>query len=176
VSNVSKSFIIVTLLYSLIITPALAGLLRLLGLGRHAYIPAGPTPLLFSILAQYHATVPYLYRFKVGAQSGGEEGSDVGTIALTSKSTSYILPLQLALSQFPYALAPALVGWIVGYGYRWELLPGGLWRVPGWVVGQSKRLGPSGAGSGRVLDEASARSSGADPGQAAAVRRGGLSR
>ena len=145
----------------------------MVGLARHTYIPAGPTPLLFSILAQYHATVPYLYRFKVGALSGGEEGSDAGTIVLTSKSTSYILPLQLALSQFPYALAPALVGWIVGYGYRWELLPGNVWRVPGWVVGQSKRSGLSGTGSVRVLDDASASSSGTDAGQAAAAWRGG---
>lgn len=175
-SNDSQSFIVVSLLYSLVITPSLTGLLRLLGLAKHTYVPAGPTPLLFAILAQYHAAVPYLYRFNVGALSGSEANSHSGTIALTSKSTSYILPLQLALSQFPYALAPALVGWIVGYGYRWELLPGSLWRVPGLVVGQSTRLGMSTAESRRVLDETSARSSGADAGHAAAVRRGGLSR
>jgi hypothetical protein len=157
-------------------TPALTGLLRLFGLGRHTYIPAGPTPLLFAILAQYHATVPYSYRFKVGVHSGGDINSDSGTIALTSKSTSYILPLQLALSQFPYALAPALVGWVIGYGYRWELLPGSSWRIPEWATGQSIRVRPSGTGSRRALDEASADSSGVDAGQAAAVRRGGLSR
>jgi hypothetical protein len=164
--------VIVALLYSLAITPALTGLLRLLGLGRHAYIPAGPTPLLFAILAQYHATVPYLYRYKVGALSGNES-SDAGTIALTSKSTSYLLPLQLALSQFPYALAPALVGWVVGYGYRWEILPGSSWRVPGWVFGLSKSPEP---GLRRAVDAPSASSSGVDAGQAAAVRRGGVSR
>jgi hypothetical protein len=158
-----------------VITPALTGLLRLLGLAKHTYVPAGPTPLLFAVLAQYHAVVPYLYRFNVGALSGGEENSDFGTIALTSKAASYILPLQLALSQFPYALGPALVGWIVGYGYRWELLPGSSWRVPGWVVGQSKRPRVT-TESRRVLEETSARSSGADAGHAAAVRRGSFSR
>jgi hypothetical protein len=175
---IPQSFIILVLLYSLVITPALTILLRLLSFGRQNYLPSGPTPLLFAILAQYHAAIPYLYRFKVGAYNRGDQNNDSGTIALSSKSTSYILPLQLALSQFPFALPPALVGWIVGYGYRWDLLPGSSWRVPGWIVGQAgkrdrRRME---ALRGR-LEEASGRSSGADDGfRTGAVRRGGLSR
>ena len=55
---------------------------------------------------------------------------------LTSKSTSYLLPLQLALSQFPGSAIAAGIGWIIGFAYRREVLPGAArWRVPGWIVG-----------------------------------------
>lgn len=34
-----------------------------------------------------------------------------------------------------------MVGWVVGYSWRNEILPGRLtrWRVPGWVVGEASR-------------------------------------
>ena len=55
---------------------------------------------------------------------------------LTSKATAYLLPLQLALSQFPGSVLAAGVGWVVGWAYRREILPGAArWRVPGWVIG-----------------------------------------
>lgn len=55
---------------------------------------------------------------------------------LTSKSTSYLLPLQLALSQLPGSAIAAGVGWIIGFAYRREILPGATrWRVPGWIIG-----------------------------------------
>jgi hypothetical protein len=65
-----------------------------------------------------------------------------GTITLTSKTMSYFLPIQLALSQFPSSILPAAVGWAVGYAYRNEVLPATNWRVPAWVVGQ-KNKGPN---------------------------------
>lgn len=49
------------------------------------------------------------------------------------------MPLQLAFSQLPGSLIPAVVGWIVGYAWRAELLPvfpRRSWRVPGWMVGE----------------------------------------
>lgn len=49
---------------------------------------------------------------------------------------SYMLPLQLALGQFPSSILPAAVGWVVGYAYRNDVLPATSWRVPAWVVGQ----------------------------------------
>lgn len=53
---------------------------------------------------------------------------------LTSKSTSYLLPAQLAFSQVPGSLLAAIVGWVVGYALRREILPS-KWRVPGWLLG-----------------------------------------
>lgn len=118
------------------------------------------------MLAQFHAAVPYTFRYRVGifdpaesgnnaggeATGGGGGGGDVGGndggdegeaggITLTSKSSYYLLPAQLALSQVPGSLIPAIVGWMVGYAWRSEILPvvgGRGWRVPGWVVGESE--------------------------------------
>ena len=54
---------------------------------------------------------------------------------LTSKATSYLLPLQLALAQLPGSALAAAVGWIAGFAYRREILPGAArWRVPTWLV------------------------------------------
>jgi len=132
----------VTLPYTLLLPPLISIILRSLTFGRFNYVPAGPTPLLFSLLAQYHAAVPSLYQYRIGTVSTGSQSSNEvsritsSTIVVTSKSTNYLLPAQLALSQFPSALLPAAVGWAVGYAYRTELIAGTRWRVPGWMVGQ----------------------------------------
>ena len=60
-------------------------------------------------------------------------------IFLTSKSLSYVIPCQLALSQLPGSALAALVGWAVGTAYRRDLLPyASQWRVPGWLVGEKR--------------------------------------
>lgn len=59
---------------------------------------------------------------------------------LTSKSMSYLVPAQLALSQFPATFLPALVGWIIGYAYRYEVLPGADWRIPGGNSNSRRRI------------------------------------
>lgn len=59
---------------------------------------------------------------------------------LTSKSTSYLLPAQLALSQFPGSAIGAVLGWCIGYAYRRELLPGAAsWRLPDWEGKRAER-------------------------------------
>jgi len=130
--------LIVTIPYTLILPPLLTAILGPLSFGRLNYIPAGPTPLIFAILAQYHAAIPFMYQYQVGGISS-DQPSTTSTITLSSKSTNYLLPAQLALSQFPASLIPAFVGWVMGYAYRYELIPGTRWRVPGWIVGQSTR-------------------------------------
>ena len=133
-----------TLPYTLLLPPLISIILRTLTAGRFNYLPAGPTPILFSLLAQYHAAIPFMYQYRIGlapftGNTGGEASQRTdSTITFTSKSTNYFLPLQLALSQFPATLLPAAVGWIVGYSYRLELIPGTRWRVPRWMVGQSR--------------------------------------
>lgn len=112
-----------------------------LSLGYINYLPAGPTPIVFAVLAQYHAAIPYVYKYRVSSSSpmGSAPDQEHG-ILLTSKSTSYLLPMQLALSQFPGSLFAAAIGWLVGFAYRRDILPGAhKWRVPGWVIGGSEQ-------------------------------------
>jgi hypothetical protein len=128
--------------FTLLLPPFLAFVLRPLTFGHVNYLPAGPTPILFALLAQYHAAIPPLYQYRIGTTSPSTSsisGIPSSAISFTSKSTNYFFPLQLALSQFPSSILPALVGWAVGYAYRNEILPGVSWRAPGWLVGQSSR-------------------------------------
>lgn len=123
-----------------ILTPALLTLvLRPLSWGAIDFLPAGPTPIIFAILAQYHAVVPHLYEYKVALSTGSPRADEAHTPGLTfsDKSTRYLMAVQLALFQWPGSLLGAVVGWTVGYSWRNELLPGMLtrWRIPGWLFG-----------------------------------------
>lgn len=133
-------------------------MLRPLSFGHINYLPAGPTSILFAILAQYHAAIPSTYRYSIGmvrpsngssaatsnptaTQSAAAQFTAMrnSTVALTSKTIYYVFAIQLALSQFPSSILPAVVGWTVGYAYRNEVLPTTSWRVPFWVVGQKNK-------------------------------------
>ena len=127
-----------TYLLTSIITPLLLSLvLRPLSFGVVDFLPAGPTPILFAILAQYHAIVPHLYKYKVAMSTGAPKNDESPGLTFSDKSTRYLMALQLAFFQWPGSLLGAVVGWTVGYSWRNELLPGVLtrWRVPGWVFG-----------------------------------------
>lgn len=119
----------------------LALLLRPLSFNNLNYLPAGSTPLLFALLAQYHATIPHMYKYRLAANSapGAQAEPNTPFIGLTFSDKSYVyLPaVQLSLAQFPGSLLCAAVGWVVGYSWRNEVLPARLlaWRVPGWMVG-----------------------------------------
>jgi len=111
---------------------------RPLSFGRVNYLPAGPTPIVFALLAQYHAAIPYVYKYRLSTGVPISGNSRQYGLDLTSKSTSYLLPLQLALSQLPGSLIPAFVGWVVGFAYRREVLPGAArWRIPSWLMGDA---------------------------------------
>jgi hypothetical protein len=111
--------------------------LRPVTFGAVDFLPAGPTPIIFALLAQYHAMVPHLYKYKVALATSGPTNDDTTGLTLSNKSYLYLLALQLALFQWPGSLLGGLVGWVVGYSWRNELLPGALtrWRLPGWMVG-----------------------------------------
>lgn len=94
------SFIISTFPYTTVLPPILlAAVIRPLSFGKINYLPAGPTPIVFALLAQYHAAIPYVYKYRVSSTlpTGTSSDQEYG-LMLTSKSTSYLLPLQLALS------------------------------------------------------------------------------
>lgn len=132
--------------YTLLLPPLiLLVFLRPLSFGNINYLPAGPTPLLFALLAQFHSAIPPTYRYRVGATANPQPQLNSvlnKTVTLSSKTMSYFIPIQLALSQFPSSILPATVGWAVGYAYRNEAIPGTSWRIPAWIVGQ-KSKGPN---------------------------------
>jgi hypothetical protein len=149
-----QSFLFATLPYTTLIPPLiLTFAIRPLTFGRINYLPAGPTSILFALLANYYAAIPYTYRYKISpfapsqpssSQSNTQAISSIWSrsLTLTSKSLSYLPPLQLALSQFPGSFLAAAVGWAIGTAYRRDLLPGATgWRVPGWMVGEEKKKG-----------------------------------
>ncbi|KAF9700645.1 hypothetical protein EKO04_001417 [Ascochyta lentis] len=145
------SFLVATLPYTTLLPPLiLTFVLRPLTLGYVNHLPSGPTSILFALLANYYAAIPYTYRYRISPASPSQTSPAASTaqqatsiwsrsITVTSKATSYLAPFQLALSQFPGSLLAAAVGWAVGTAYRRDLLPGAYgWRVPGWMVGQEE--------------------------------------
>ncbi|CAK1364701.1 unnamed protein product [Cercospora beticola] len=134
------SFILSTFIYNTLLPPILlAAVIRPLSFGKINYLPAGPTPIVFALLAQYHAAIPHIYKYRISTSTNNNAAEESG-LMLTSKVTSYLMPLQLALSQLPGSALAAGVGWIVGFAYRREILPGAAkWRAPAWLVGGSEQ-------------------------------------
>ena len=135
------SFVCVSALWTGLLTPVLLStLVRLLSWGRWDYLPGGLTGVVFAALAVWRDEVPRLYRYKIvtGPALAGAASSDMPGVVLSDKSTTYVMAAQLALSQFPYSLLPAAVGWGVGQAWLGDLLPGRMtsWRVPRWVLGE----------------------------------------
>jgi hypothetical protein len=154
------SFLFVCFWLNVLLLPALVVTTKVWTLGVYNYLPSGLTAVAYACLSAWADEIPQLYRYKiitasasprVGARDGdadgsGSQGSAAGRaqaagIVLSDKSTTYLLAAQLALSQFPYQLLPAAVGWTIGTAWMGELLPGGLgrWRVPSWVVGETSQ-------------------------------------
>ncbi|KAJ9199056.1 hypothetical protein DTO164E3_4760 [Paecilomyces variotii] len=159
------TFILTTLPYTTILTPLLLALvIRPLSLGTINYLPSGLTATIFALLAQFHAVIPHTFKYRISTsttststQSSSTSSASSSpaapaaataatpakkslTILFSDKSTTYLLAAQLALSQFPFSILPALVGWCVGVAWRVEILPFGSkgWRVPAWMVGEKE--------------------------------------
>lgn len=129
-------------------TVGLGVLLKMATLGWWEYIPSGMTGVVLALVAVWRSEVPRLGGFKILFEDDDRRTrtGEARGVSVSDKWTVYMLAAQLALSQFPYGLLPALVGWVVGNAWSDELVPGGLvrWRVPAWVVGedgQGKRGG-----------------------------------
>ncbi|KAJ2902009.1 uncharacterized protein MKZ38_001102 [Zalerion maritima] len=94
------SFLIISYILSSLLIPLVQVLfLAPLSRGYLTYIPSGPTPIIFSILAQYHAMVPHLYSYRVvlppsarvlsGHQSSSQpSSSQAGSSSRLGPSTS----------------------------------------------------------------------------------------
>jgi len=131
------SFIVVTYLLTSIVCPMISTVLRPLTWGLTNYVPAGPTAIIFAVLAQYHAMVPHMYKYRIATSAAPPTDDEFRGVTLSDKSYRYALALHLSMLQWPGSVLGALVGWVVGYSYREGILPAGLirWRLPGWVLG-----------------------------------------
>lgn len=119
----------------------LALILRPLSLNAINQLPAGPTPLLFALLAQYHAVIPNAYKYRIATSTQSIANAPPNGILFSDKSVTYLLASQLALSQLPGSLLVAGVGWGIGVAWRNDILPEKilLWRLPSWIVGGKQK-------------------------------------
>jgi hypothetical protein len=134
----AQSFILLCYPFTTLLPPILLALvLRPLSLNTINYLPAGFTPIVFALLAQYHATIPHVYKYRLATSASPPANTPFVGLTFSDKSYTYLLAIQLALSQFPGSLLAACVGWAMGYTWRNDVLPAGVtgWRIPGWLVG-----------------------------------------
>jgi hypothetical protein len=81
--------------------------------------------------------VPHIYKYRIATSIYQSPNDQFQGITFSDKSYRYLLALQLAFFQWPGSILAALVGWVVGYAWRMEVLPRSMmrWRIPGWIVG-----------------------------------------
>lgn len=105
------------------------------------YIPAGPTPILFAVLAQFHAMVPHMYKYRIATSQAPPTNEPFSGFTFSDKTYQYGLACHLSLLQWPGSVIGAVVGWLVGYSWRTGIIPASLvtWRLPGWMVGLSSQ-------------------------------------
>jgi hypothetical protein len=169
-----KSFILSIYPYTTLLPPfLLAVILRPLSFGRFNYLPAGPTPVVFALLAQYHAAIPRVYQYRVVTSLSEPTGEDSPGFTLSDKFTTYLLAGQVALAQLPGSVLAAAVGWVIGYAWRLELLPGATkWRVQGWLTRGASADGERYDGLHRRLEGKNAAAAAIDRGQASSIELG----
>lgn len=151
----SQSFLLATSPLTLLLPPTLLSLvLRPLSLNALNALPAGPTPLIFALLAQYHAAIPTIYKYRLVTSPSTASASEQHGFVFSDKSLNYLVAGQLALSSLPGSLIAAAIGWGVGVAWRGELGPGGWagWRVPGWLSGEETSRGEGFEGLRRRLE------------------------
>lgn len=129
-----QSFLVVSSLLTAVLPPLVMAMLRPLSAGLFNYVPAGPTPVIFAVLAQFYAMVPHMYKYRVATSHTNEPFSG---LTFSDKTYQYLIALHLSLLQWPGSVVGAAVGWLVGHAWRGGVLPAALitWRLPGWMVG-----------------------------------------
>ncbi|MCJ1312203.1 hypothetical protein MMC25_005877 [Agyrium rufum] len=141
------SFILTTYLTTSVLTPLLTlSILRPLFLNTISYLPSGPTPVLFALLAQYYSAIPQISKTQISTTTASSASSSSSSsrevsreeqanahLIWSDKSLVYLLASQLALAQVPGSLVAAVMGWVVGLMWRGGRGFSG-WRVPSWVV------------------------------------------
>ncbi|KAL8946560.1 MAG: hypothetical protein Q9222_007059 [Ikaeria aurantiellina] len=155
------SFVMSNLPPTLLLPPLVLALLRPLTFSTMNILPAGPTPIIFALLAQYHATIPTVYKYRLRLSSSATDA-----LTFSDKSIVYLLAAQLALSSLPGSMLSAAIGWFIGSAWRSDLGPEvwTSWRIPTWATGAKqessqdfqrlrRRLEGEGGGAGSAIDE-----------------------
>ncbi|KAI4143243.1 MAG: hypothetical protein L6R39_004650 [Caloplaca ligustica] len=126
------SFLLATLTPCLLAPPVILAVLRPITFSSLNVLPAGPTPLIFALLAQYYASIPTVYKYRVLVSSAASDG-----VTFSDKSPVYLLAAQLALSSLPGSAICAVAGWFIGMAWRRDIGPGcwTSWRIPEWLAG-----------------------------------------
>lgn len=132
-----KSFLVIASLITSVVPPAIMAVLRPLAPSLFNYMPGGLTPVIFAVLAQFHAMVPHMYKYRIATSEAPPTSEPFTGLTLSDKSYQYALALHLALLQWPGSVVGAGAGWVAGAAWRGGLLPTRLvtWRLPGWMVG-----------------------------------------
>jgi membrane associated rhomboid family serine protease len=132
------SFLVIAYMITSIVPPLILTTLRPLAPGLFNYMPAGLTPVVFAVLAQFHAMVPHIYKYRIATPQTQSNTEPFVGVTLSDKSYKYAIALHLALLQWPGSVIGAVVGWVVGYSWREGLLPPSVvsWRLPEWLVGR----------------------------------------
>ncbi|KJZ80359.1 hypothetical protein HIM_00209 [Hirsutella minnesotensis 3608] len=133
------SFLVVAYLLSAVIPPVVMLVMRPLSAGLFNFIPAGPTPVIFAVLAQFHAMVPHMYKYRVATSQAQPTDDPFSGLTLSDKSYQYLFALHLSLLQWPGSVIGAAIGWLIGHAWRGGVLPASIvsWRLPAWMVGLS---------------------------------------
>lgn len=113
------SFLLASALLSSLLNFIFLLLFHRLGLN---YIPAGPAPILFSILYQYHRIVPAAYSFRILS------------IYTSNKMFTYLTAFPLIVSYTPGSLLAAFTGLATGALYRSDLTNLKSYRAPSQLV------------------------------------------
>lgn len=105
--------------------------LRPLTFYRLNILPAGPTPLIFAILAQYQAMIPTITKRHFVLSTSSDR------ITVSDKTLVYLITSKLAFSPPAGSLLAAVVGWGVGAGWRASLgtQPARSWQTWSWRKG-----------------------------------------
>lgn len=138
-ADTSQSFLLVSAIFTSVIPVIIMTVLRPIAPNFFNYMPAGPTPVVFAALSQFHAMVPHMYKYRVATSPAPPTSEPFVGLTFSDKSYKYAIAAHLALLQWPGSILGAVAGWVVGYSWREGLVPASIvaWRLPGWMVGLS---------------------------------------
>ncbi|KAM0516664.1 hypothetical protein ACHAPE_005297 [Trichoderma viride] len=131
------SFIVLSSLFTALFPPLILTILRPIAPSLFNYMPAGPTAIIFAVLAQFHSIVPQMYKYRIAFSQAPPTNERFSGVTLSDKSYQYYIAFHLALLQWPGSVLGAMAGWVLGYSWRVGFLPTSFtsWRLPGWIVG-----------------------------------------
>ncbi|PQE17022.1 UBA domain-containing Ucp14 protein [Rutstroemia sp. NJR-2017a BBW] len=86
------SFLLLCFAFTSLAAPILLLILRPLSLYTINYLPAGPTSLIFAVLAQYHAIIPHQYKYKVAA-TANPSMTEENFVGITFSDKSAVMSL-----------------------------------------------------------------------------------